>query len=366
MVAHQEDAGRLLRRCGRPAAERRRALARAASQVPIGEAGRTLLGRGRALVGVLGRPPRPRRPVLGSVRLTEALDRVAVPVLLFSGWQDLFLEQSLAQFRHLRDRGVTTALTVGPWTHTQLMTKGAPTVLRESLAWLDAHLGGKPAAPQPGAGPRHGRRLARAAGLAARDAGTRAVSAARAPTFGDAADGPARRRRSPSTPPIRRRRSAAGCSHPRAATATTRALALRPDVADFTGDPLPTDLYVVGTPVVELSIPATTRYNDLFVRLSEVDAQGRSTNVSDGFVRLQPIPDGPARTRRGGAPLRGRLADPGAGGGRLAPALRPQPRHRRAADLGTRWRPRRTPCTTARADSHALVLPAGPTPPSGD
>ena len=45
-------------------------------------------------------------------------------------------------------------------------------------------------------------------------------------------------------------------------------------------------LYVVGNPVIELTHTSDNPFNDLFVRLSDVDAGGRSTNVSEGFVRL--------------------------------------------------------------------------------
>ena len=72
-----------------------------------------------------------------------------VPVLLIGGWQDIFLEQTLQQYRHLRGRDVDVALTVGPWTHTQLMGKGLATSARESLDWLDAHLGGAAALRRP-------------------------------------------------------------------------------------------------------------------------------------------------------------------------------------------------------------------------
>ena len=51
------------------------------------------------------------------MNLTRALDRVDIPVLLISGWHDLFLEQTLEQYAHLRGRGVDVALTVGPWGH---------------------------------------------------------------------------------------------------------------------------------------------------------------------------------------------------------------------------------------------------------
>ena len=55
--------------------------------------------------------------------MTDALDRCNVPVLLLSGWQDLFLEQTIAQFQHLHDRDVDVAMTIGPWTHTDMMGK---------------------------------------------------------------------------------------------------------------------------------------------------------------------------------------------------------------------------------------------------
>ncbi len=83
------------------------------------------------------------------MRFNEALDRVRVPVLLLGGWQDIFLRQTLQQYRHLRGRGVDVALTMGPWTHTELLTKGLATSARESLDWLDTHLGGAPAAQRP-------------------------------------------------------------------------------------------------------------------------------------------------------------------------------------------------------------------------
>ncbi|WP_231112295.1 CocE/NonD family hydrolase, partial [Mycobacterium avium] len=86
----------------------------------------------------------PSDPFWNSLRCNEALDRVRVPVLLVGGWQDLFIRQTLQQYAHLRARGVDVALTVGPWTHTQLLTTGLGVCTRESLQWLDTHLGDAP------------------------------------------------------------------------------------------------------------------------------------------------------------------------------------------------------------------------------
>ncbi|MDP9167288.1 MAG: CocE/NonD family hydrolase, partial [Actinomycetota bacterium] len=147
MVSRQEDGSRL---AGVVKQRRsRRHMARTVNEVPMGASGRTLLGAGAPWWESWVEHPDRDDAFWTPLRLTDALDRVDVPVLLFSGWQDLFLDQTLAQFAHLRGRDVETALTVGPWTHTQLMTKGAPTVIRESLAWLDEHLGGKAAPVRP-------------------------------------------------------------------------------------------------------------------------------------------------------------------------------------------------------------------------
>lgn len=66
------------------------------------------------------------------------------------------------------------------------------------------------------------------------------------------------------------------------------ALIRRADVVTFTGDPLPAELHAVGAPTLELSHSCTNRYNDLFVRISQVDVHGGSRNVSDGYRASAP------------------------------------------------------------------------------
>jgi uncharacterized protein len=43
---------------------------------------------------------------------------------------------------------------------------------------------------------------------------------------------------------------------------------------------------VIGVPVVEVAHRSDNPHADLFVRLGQVDARGRSRNISEGFVRL--------------------------------------------------------------------------------
>lgn len=364
MVAHQEDGGLL--KNGVRQLTSRRPLTNATNQVPMGDAGRTLLGTAAPWWESWVQHPDSGDPFWNAVRLTEALDRVDIPVLLFSGWQDLFVDQTLAQFQHLRGRNVTTALTIGPWTHTEMMTKGASTVLRESLAWLDAHVGGKAAAPRspiraritkgdwlelsewPPTMPEYVLYLQPAHRLSE----VPADASAKASTFTfDPAD---------PTPTIGGR-----LLSPEGGYRDDTRLALRGDVLDFTGDPLPADLYLVGSPVVELSHSCDNPYNDLFVRVSEVDADGRSTNVSDGYVRLA-TDSGTVRLELD--PVAYRFT----AGSRIRVLIAGGSHPRFVRNLGTDEPPisgrRMAPAThTVHHGAHGaslLVMPAGPQPPS--
>ncbi|MBO0677067.1 CocE/NonD family hydrolase [Mycolicibacterium sp. S2-37] len=292
MMAHQEDPGRLnavLRqvRAGRT-------VARATADLPLGGAGRRLLGAGAPWYESWLEDPDDTQ-FWDRLRAAEALDRVQVPVLLISGWQDLFLDQTLAQYAHLRDRGVPVALTVGSWTHSQVMTKGAPTVLRETLDWLGTHLDGGP--------DRRARRVRfeiNGDGWVELDDWPPPVDERELflqPRGRLAADPPAPTA-APSTftydpadptPTIGGRLLSAKGGYRR-----DDRLAQRADVLTFTGAPLPANLYVVGSPYVELVAESDNPHRDLFVRLSEVDPKGHSRNVTDGFRRLTG-PDGTVR-----------------------------------------------------------------------
>ena len=296
MMAHQESGPRAVIAVRQQLAKR--ALARATEQVPAGAAGRDLLGDGAPWYESWLSHPEHDDPFWNNMVLTDALDKAEVPVLLFGGWQDLFLQQTLAQYEHLRGRGVPTAVTIGSWTHTQLLTRGAPIVLRESLAWLDTHLcGTTPVAERPAvrvevnnqgwlampdwppASTQQALYLQSAHRL-----GAEAPSGASSSQFTF----------DPAQPtPIAGGRLLAE----EAGYRDDSAVALRPDVVDFTGEPLTHDLYLLGVPVAELTLSCDNRYRDVFVRLSEVDARGRSQNISDGYLRLTTDPSIPSVVR---------------------------------------------------------------------
>ncbi|WP_107772868.1 CocE/NonD family hydrolase [Nocardioides sediminis] len=237
-----------------------------------------------------------------AMRVEQALERVDVPVLLQAGWQDPFADQMLEQYRRLRDRGVEVGLTVGPWTHVEVGTRGAGTVMTESLDWLSEHLGRTAGRRRPSPvhlyveGAREWRHLPawppatvervlhlQPGGglddhLPAADSGPTTF------TFDPAAP----------TPSVGGR-----VVNPRmSGHRDNRPLEERADVVTFTGPPLVEAVEVMGSPVVELVHRTDNPHADLFVRLCEAAADGRSVNVSDGFTRLGPgRADGTVRLR---------------------------------------------------------------------
>ena len=287
LVSRQEDPGRI--RAGIRQLRAQKTVIRAAGELPLGAAGRELLGTGAPWWESWLDHPDDNEPFWEAMRFGIALDRVQVPVLLIGGWQDLFLQQTLQQYAHLRDRGVDVAVTIGPWTHTQLLFQGLRTIAQESQDWLDTHLGGRPAKP------RRGRARVFVAGEGWREAAdwpppTTEHALYLQPGGGLAETPPSsaavslvRFRYNPAdpTPTIGGR-----LLSPDGGYRIDSPLAARSDVLAFTTDVLTNDLYVHGNPVAELAHTSDNPHVDVFVRISEVDTTGRSRNVSDGYRRL--------------------------------------------------------------------------------
>ena len=286
LVSHQEDTVRI--RTGIRQLRAIRKVARAAAELPMGAAARTLLGAGAPWFESWAEHSDHDDPFWDRMRFPAALDRVQVPVLLLGGWQDIFLRQTLQQYRHLRDRDVDVAMTIGPWTHTQLLTKALATSVQESLDWLETHLRGRRTLQRPSAvhvfvsgqgwrnlpdwPPATTNRV-----LYLRPGGRLGETA-------PAADTPAATFRYDPADPTPT--TGGALLTPNGGYRDDSRLALRDDVLDFTGATLTHDLYVYGNPVIELAHTADNPYVDLFVRVSEVDATGRSRNVSDAYRRL--------------------------------------------------------------------------------
>lgn len=285
LVSHQEEPSRI--RTGIRQLTAWRKVARAAGAAPLGAAGRTLLGEGAPWFESWLEHPEPDDPFWQPLGCGAALQRVGVPVLLIGGWQDIFLQQTLQQYRQLRNRGVDVALTVGPWTHTQLLTKGSAVIARETLSWLDAHLGNATATARPSPV----RVFVRGQGWLSLPNWPPATSeqALYLQPGGGLAETPP-----PTAQPATFRYDPADPTptvggrllSPDGGYRPDNRLARRGDVLSFTGAALSEDLCVHGNPSVQLRHTSDNPHADLFVRVSEVDARGRSRNVSDGYRRL--------------------------------------------------------------------------------
>ncbi|MEO6792176.1 MAG: CocE/NonD family hydrolase [Mycobacterium sp.] len=288
LMARQEGGGRL--RAGIRQLTSQRRVARAAAGLPLGAAGRALLGTDAPWYESWIEHAVVDDPFWQPYRFDSALDTLQVPVLLVSGWQDLFLDQTLMQYRRLRDRGVDVALTVGPWTHTEVPINGLGVLTRESLDWLDTHLAG---AAEPSR--RSPVRVHVTGGGGWRDLPDWAPATtgrswwlrpggqlAETPAVGDPAESTSfTYNPADPTPTVGGRLLAPGGGYQR-----DDALARRADVLAFTGAPLTGDVEAFGNPVVELAHSSDNPHVDVFVRVSEVDSRGRSRNVSDGYRRL--------------------------------------------------------------------------------
>jgi uncharacterized protein len=253
--------------------------------------------------------PDPADPYWDGYRATAALERVTVPTLLISGFHDFFVEQTVQQYRVLRDRGVPVGLTIGPWNHLALDI-GVAT--RETLAWLDAFADGNEARTQESSPRPQPVRIWTSGTDQWRELPDWPPADAHPATWylhpgaglDPTAPGSARRADDPPHPP----RTAAAIatsfrydaanptpsvggrvmSMTNAGSRDNTALERRPDVLTFTTAPLSTPLEVAGVPSVRLYVSSDNGHCDIFARLCDVSERGTSRNLTDQIVRLTP------------------------------------------------------------------------------
>ena len=286
LIANQESLGMLGTIRFMSSAERR--LRPALDRLPLSATGDDIGGRGAPWYREWIAHPRADDPYWDFAQVGRALDRITAPTLLIGGFHDFFADQTIAQYQHLRARGVETALTMGPWTH---LTGDQRVVVPESLAWLDHHLAGDGPAPRrfpvrvwesgldtwrgltdwPPATTPHTWYLR---------VGARLTEQAPAPTE---ASTTTTFRYDPldPTPSVGGRMMSTS-----AGSKDNTELEARADVLTFTTAPLPRAVEVFGKPAVELCVSADNPNSDLFVRLCDVDEKGVSRNLTDEIRRL--------------------------------------------------------------------------------
>jgi uncharacterized protein len=290
LMAHQERHGAAAMMWRTMTADKR--LAAALNRLPIAATGATIGGDAVPWYADWLAHPESADPYWTGYRANSALDRVTVPTLLVSGTHDFFVEQTLEQYRTLRDRGVTAALTRGPWTH---MNIDMGVAVRETLAWLDAYADGNAPARSPRrtpvrtwvSGVDQWRELPDwpPAGTLPTTLHLRAggrLTASPPDHDGDATVftyDPA----SP-TPSVGGRlmslRTGGGLDN--------SVLERRQDVLTFSSEALKSPVEIAGIPVVRLHVRSDNPYFDVFARLCDVSPDGRSENLTDQVFRSSP------------------------------------------------------------------------------
>jgi putative CocE/NonD family hydrolase len=302
LIAHQESTGMLKGLLRVVSAEQR--LRPALDRMPVAAGARGLLGDDAIWFERWLEHPRLSDPFWAPLQCGAALQRSTVPTLLVGGWQDLFIEQCLEQYRSLAARGVPARLLVGPWTHFEAPGKGGLTV-RESLAWLDRYAGpGRSAAARRPAGAENGgadnsvRVWVGGEGAEQwRDISGWPPAGARPQRWYLGAPGALSPREPAADPAVRPARFRYDPADPTpspggallavtAGTRDNRKVEQRLDVLVFSSEPLGQPVEIIGDVAAELSVTRDNPYADLFVRLCDVDPRGRSRNICDGIIRL--------------------------------------------------------------------------------
>jgi putative CocE/NonD family hydrolase len=242
--------------------------------------------------------PEPGDPYWITRRAVADPDRVP-PASLLTGWTDVCLDPTLALYRRLRDAGRDVRLVVGPWNHTSGFSDDMPAVFDEALRWLRAYTGGEGGEADSGSGLTGQPVRVHVGEIGARgewrDLPDWPPPGTRDQTWhlhGDgtlATEPPATAEMSslrydPAAPTP----SVGGPSMDARHTGPQRnnKLEARADVLVFTSSPLAEPTEVIGPVSIKLRVRGSSAHFDVFARLCDVDARGRSWNICDGLLRL--------------------------------------------------------------------------------
>jgi putative CocE/NonD family hydrolase len=227
-------------------------------------------------------------PYYKPMQLEQALERTDIPVLIITGWYDIFFEQAMEQYIRLKERGCNVALTVGPWAH--IKSGLVARMHRQGFDWIEDHLGGCTEAKRTDTvqyfvtGAQEWRNISAYP--------PRTVPS----TFylhegGKLKDELASIDFACSTfmfDPQKPTPTFGGNGLLTGGSTNDSALARRGDVLVFDTAPLEEDIEFCGKPTIHLAHSTNNAFADVFVRISEVDKKGRSHNITEVFQRLDP------------------------------------------------------------------------------
>jgi uncharacterized protein len=213
---------------------------------------------------------------------------VTTPITMFTGWYDLFLPAQLRDFQELRAAGNPARITIGPWSHGEPGSMGP--MIADQADFLAAHLLGDRSSPHRAPVRlclQHANRWLDFEEWPPKSSARRFYL----PELSDQPDNsaPDEFTYDPADPtPSIGGPLLAGKNKQQ----DNREIEARPDVLVYTGEPLTTDLDVIGEPTASVYVQTDRACADVFVRLCDVDARGVSRNVTEGIVRLVEQADG--------------------------------------------------------------------------
>lgn len=220
---------------------------------------------------------------------SETLSEVSASAFMIGGWYDVYITQTIRDYQLLKRAGQQPQLTIGPWVHADM--KSVSFNFGEALAWFRAHL------------------LGDKSGV--RDMPVR-IYVMGADEWRDFPDFPpenvglqvwylqANGRLSPNLPdhsepdhyrydPADPTPSVGGASLGKAkGPQDNRELEARSDVLVYTSESLAEPLEIMGTVQAQLFVQSSLGHTDFFARLCDVDPKGKSTNICDMLIRLEP------------------------------------------------------------------------------
>jgi putative CocE/NonD family hydrolase len=262
------------------------------SHLPLAELDIAVLDKEISFFKVWQDHPEPEDPYWTEVNFAPAVGDITAPAHFMTGWFDIFLPRLLKDYNSMKEAGRSPYLTIGPWHHLNFDRFFS---IRETLEWFDAHLKGKQEKLRPnpvrvylnGAGkwleleswppPAEETDLY----LFRADDGTGELSQKRPQQAAE----PDTYCYDPSDPtpniggPL--------LSHA-SGSYDNRELESRDDVLTYTTEPLEESLDVIGTIKLILYVTTSLPFSDFFGRLCDVHPDGRSMNISDGLIRLDP------------------------------------------------------------------------------
>jgi putative CocE/NonD family hydrolase len=277
-------------------------LSRGYTHLPLSELDKAVLDKEISFFKVWQEHPEPDDPYWTEVNYSTVVGEVTAPVHFMTGWFDIFLTRLLKDYATLKAAGRNPYLTIGPWHHLNFDRFFS---VRETLKWFDVHLKGEERQLRP-----HPVRIYLTGANQWLEYESWPPPAQEGIFYlsrplggpGELCPEPSLYEADPDTywyDPADPTPNIGGplLSHA-AGSYDNRPLESRPDVLTYTTEPLEENLDVIGMAALTLYVTTSLPFSDFFGRLCDVHPDGRSMNICDGLIRLEPdhIPPQPDGT----------------------------------------------------------------------